>query len=166
MDDPNAGKEFSRDPTVDDLIKLCEKLNEAEVEYVIIGGFALIHYGFLRGTGNIDLLVNPKRENIERIKEALLYLSDKAAKHLNLTDISKYQVVRVADEIVIDLIGKACDITFEKAKKHIVYEKINDVRIPYLDIPTLIETKKTIRPRDHGDREFLEELLQMLKRRS
>ncbi len=166
MDDQNAGKEFSRDPTVDDLIEVCRHLNNEGAEYVIIGGFALIHYGYLRGTGDIDLLVNPSEENIAKIKDGLLYLPDQAVKELTLSDVTSYQVVRVADEIVIDLLARACDITYDVAKKHIVYEKINDVVVPYLDIRTLIKTKMTIRPRDQEDRKFLEQILQQRKKKS
>jgi len=30
-------------------------MNASGAAYVVIGGFALIHYGFVRGTGDIDL---------------------------------------------------------------------------------------------------------------
>jgi hypothetical protein len=46
MDESNAGKEFSRTPTLDDLVELCRNLNAVGAKYVIIGGFAVIQYGF------------------------------------------------------------------------------------------------------------------------
>jgi len=51
MDESNAGTEFSRNPTIDDLVELCRNLNAAGAEYVVIGGFAVIHYGFVRVIG-------------------------------------------------------------------------------------------------------------------
>jgi len=166
MDDSDINKEFSRNPTLDDLVELCKHLNEINAEYVVIGGFALIHYGFIRGTADIDLLVNNSEENISKIRTALLYLPDKAAKELSLTDIKEYHVVRIADEIVIDLLEKACGVSFEDAKKHIVYETIKNIPIPYLDVELLIQTKQSIRPKDVIDRQYLEQLLNSLKKKS
>jgi len=166
MDDSDINKEFSRNPTLDDLVELCKHLNEINAEYVVIGGFALIHYGFIRGTADIDLLVNNSEENISKIRKALLYLPDKAAKELSLTDIKEYHVVRIADEIVIDLLEKACGVSFEDAKKHIVYETIKNIPIPYLDVELLIQTKQSIRPKDVIDRQYLEQLLNSLKKKS
>ncbi len=159
MDESNAGNEFSRNPTIDDLVELCRNLNAAGAEYIVIGGFALIHYGFVRGTGDIDLLVDHSEQNIVRIQRGLMYLPDKAAKDLNLTDVKEYHVVRVADEIVVDLLEKACDVSYQEAKEHIIYETIKDVPIPFLNVECLIKTKQSYREKDVIDRKFLEDIL-------
>ena len=163
MDESNAGKEFSRNPTLDDLVELCHNLNAVGAKYVVIGGFAVIHYGFVRGTGDIDLLVDHSEQNIAQVQQGLMYLPDKAAKDLKLTDITDYHVVRVADEIVIDLIEKAGDITYQQAEDHIVYETINDVTIPFLSIEWLIKTKQSYREKDAIDRKFLENIIKYRK---
>lgn len=161
MDVQNDSKEFSRNPTLDDLILLCKYLNESNVKYVIIGGFAVIHYGYVRGTADIDLLVDGSNENIEKIKKALLYLPDQAVKDVNPQDIAEYTVVRIADEIVIDLLEKACGITYEIAQNHVEYDEINEVKIPYLKVDMLIKTKLSIRPKDIEDRNYLEYILKL-----
>ncbi|MDC4203252.1 MAG: hypothetical protein MPW14_03260 [Candidatus Manganitrophus sp.] len=56
MDDPDDRQGFSRNPTVDDLVQLCKSLNEAGVRYVVVGGFAVAHHGYIRTTGDIDPL--------------------------------------------------------------------------------------------------------------
>jgi len=61
----------------------------------------------VRGTGDIDLLIDSSRENVKSIKEALLYLPDQAVREVRPHDIAKYTVVRIADEIVIDLLEKS-----------------------------------------------------------
>ena len=73
------------------------------------------YYGFPRATEDIDLLVDPSNENISKLKNALSFLPDNAVREVAPDDVEKYEVVRVADEIVIDLLKKACDITFDKA---------------------------------------------------
>lgn len=66
--------------------------------------------------------------------------------------------MRVADEIVIDLLKKACDITFDKAG--IEYFEFRGVRIPIADISTMIKTKQGVRPRDKEDLSFLMDILE------
>ncbi|MCK4418106.1 MAG: hypothetical protein KAV99_08055 [Candidatus Latescibacteria bacterium] len=164
MDVQNDSQKFSRSPTLDDLVDLCKHLNNAGVRYIIIGGFALIHHGFVRGTGDIDLLVDPSQENMKRIKQALLYLPDQAVREVNPSDIARYTVVRIADEIVIDLLGKACEVTYEMAQGHVEYDIVAGVRIPYPQVLLLIQTKQGIRPRDQQDRVFLQQLLKLYQK--
>jgi hypothetical protein len=46
-------------------------LNEAEVEYVVIGGVALVAHGAARATFDIDLCYKRSKENIEKLCQAL-----------------------------------------------------------------------------------------------
>ena len=61
----------------------------------------------LAGDGNeiahIDLLIDTDPDNEASIFKALEYLPDKASRELIPGDVKKYVVVRVADEIVVDL---------------------------------------------------------------
>ena len=104
----------------------------------------------LRATEDIDLLVDPSEDNISKIKSALSFLPDNAVKEVALDDVEKYTVVRVADEVVIDLLKSACDITYEKAG--VEYFEFKGIRIPIADLSTMIQTKQGIRPRDKEDR--------------
>lgn len=61
----------SRPPRIEDLVRLCRRLNEAGALYVVIGGFAMILHGYTRGTMDVDLLVDPAPDNIRRVKAAL-----------------------------------------------------------------------------------------------
>ena len=59
-----------RPPTIDDVRRICRALDEAGARYVLIGGFAVILHGGERTTKDIDLLVDPDPENVERLKRA------------------------------------------------------------------------------------------------
>ncbi len=160
MDDQNARAEYSREPTLEDLVQLCKRLNEAGAKYVVIGGFAVVLNGFIRTTGDIDLLVDSSPENVARIKEALLYLPDQAVREIEAEEVAKYTVVRVADEIIVDLMHKACEVEYEHTHDHIAHYSVADVQIPFLKPALLLKTKMTIRPKDAEDRFFLEQLLE------
>ena len=154
MDD-QGDREYARTPQIQDLIALCKSLNEQEVRYLVIGGFAVILQGYLRGTKDIDLLVEPSAENVRRIKKALSFLPDNAAAELGEDEIEKYEVVRVADEIVVDLMAKACGIGYAEAKASIEYRNIEGVKIPVAKKELLIRLKQSVRPSDQSDVEFL-----------
>lgn len=159
MDAQNDRPEYSREPTIDDLILLCRHLNEAGVKYVVIGGFAIILTGYLRTTGDIDLLVDSSPKNIERIKKALLYLPDQAVREIAPHEVAQYAVVRVADEVIVDLMKRACEVTYDKAEPYIQYQEAHGVRIPYPKPELLIQTKLSMRQKDVEDRLFLEKLI-------
>ncbi|MBM4137291.1 MAG: hypothetical protein FJ241_10745 [Nitrospira sp.] len=116
------------------------------------------YYGFPRATEDIDFLVDPSEDNILKIKNALSFLPDNAVKEVVPDDVKKYEVVRVADEITIDLLKRACDITYENAE--IEYFEFRDIRIPIADVQTMIKTKQGIRPRDKEDLSFLMSILE------
>ena len=47
-------------------------LAEAEVEYLLVGGYAVGHYGYVRATADIDVWVRPTQENAARVVDALV----------------------------------------------------------------------------------------------
>ncbi len=148
-------RRYSRAPRLNDLSRLCKYLNDEGVEYLLIGGFAMILHGYTRGTMDIDLLVNSAPSNIDRIKKALSNLPDNAVAEVANTDVMNYKIVRIGDEIVIDLMEKACNVTYEEAKCHIVARVINGVPVPFADETILMKMKQTVRPKDQQDISFL-----------
>jgi|SRR5215831_3346798 len=51
--------------------ELLQLLNELEVEYLIVGGFAVMKYGEPRYTKDLDVWVHNSAQNSERLVEAL-----------------------------------------------------------------------------------------------
>jgi len=54
-----------------DFKELLALLNAHEVDYIIVGAFALAYHGAPRYTGDLDILVRPDSENGQRILRAL-----------------------------------------------------------------------------------------------
>ena len=158
MDPPNH-RAYARAPEVDDLVRICRSLNEAGARYVLIGGFAVIAHGGARTTGDIDFLVDDSPENIARVKSALRVLPDRAVDDVSDEDIRRYAVVRVADEIVVDLLGRACGLTYSDVSADAEAIDVEGVQIPVASKRTLIRTKETVRPSDLADRQFLQALI-------
>jgi hypothetical protein len=134
-------------------------LNAEEARYLVIGGFAVNQHGFHRTTMDIDLLVDGSLENQARVKKSLEVLRDKAVRELGDDDLRNYLVVRVADEVVVDLMLSACGIDYAAAASEIQIFVINGVPIPFASAKLLLRTKQTYRDRDAEDRMFLERKL-------
>ena len=149
-----------RPPRETDLISLCKALNEQGARYVVVGGMAVIHHGLLRATEDIDLLLERSRENQAKVFAALEILSDKAVREIKETDLDQYTVVRVADEIVVDLMLSACGVSYDEAVDQIERQTIEGVTIPFPTVKLLLRMKQTYRDKDAIDRRFLEDKLE------
>ena len=148
-----------RTPEEDDLVKLCAALNAQGARYVVVGGMAMNQQGLLRATEDIDLLLEGSRENQEKVRKALEILPNKAVRDVNENDLDEYMVVRVADEIVVDLMLSACGLVYAEAAGEIEIRQIQGVSIPFASARFLLRTKQTYRDKDIPDRIFLERKL-------
>ncbi len=59
-------------------INVINKLLEANVEFLLIGGYAVNYYGYGRYTGDIDFWLNPTNENKNNFLNALTALDRNA----------------------------------------------------------------------------------------
>jgi hypothetical protein len=157
---PGSGDQTeSRAPKKADLSKLCRELNRVGAKYVIIGGFAVIQSGLARMTQDIDLLIDTSLENEALVYEALRSLPDQAVNQLDAGDVSRFTVVRVADEFVVDLMAKACGVDYAAAIADAIYDEVEGVRAPFASPRTLLKMKQTFREKDAVDRLFLKSLI-------
>jgi len=52
------------EPIFESFLKL---LNEEQTEYLVIGGYALSVHGYVRATGDINIWINPTKDNAEKM---------------------------------------------------------------------------------------------------
>ena len=110
-------------------------------------------HGLTRMTHDIDLLIDASPENVSKVIDALSVLPDNAAEEVGISDVQKYTVVRIADEVVVDLIGKIGDVTTKNAE--IKEFQVEGVKVPVADIGTMIKTKQGYREKDKEDLAYL-----------
>lgn len=139
---------------------ILEALEQHDVEYILIGGVAVILHGSERLTRDIDIIVNTKLKNIEKLKKALYSVfKDDSIEEISTEDLNKYSVIRYGtpDGFYIDIIERIGasyhDITYET----ILYENI---KIKIATPEALYKLKKdSLRQRDQIDVLFLSELI-------
>lgn len=153
----------ARLPEKSDLIKLCAALNNQGARYIVVDGMAIIHQGFLRATDDIDLLLQRSPDNIAKVRRALEVLPDKAIRQAPANVFDEMDVLRVGDEIMVDLMLSAGGVIYEEAEKEIDIGVIDEVPVPVASATLLLRTKQTYRDKDIPDRLFLQEKLQARK---
>jgi hypothetical protein len=157
--EPESERQVTRVPTDADLVSLARELNRLGVAYVVVGGFAINRLGLVRATEDIDLLIARDRANQALVKQALEFLPDRAIRELGDEDIAQWMVVRVNDDITIDLMTEAGGVRFEDTAGGIETEVIEGVPIPFAGAELMLKMKQSPRDKDVGDRSFLQQLI-------
>lgn len=155
-DRPPTSELEPREPTLEDLRDLCRELNQRNALYVVVGGWAMRAAGYNRRTMDVDLVVAADRANEARVFSALSTLPDNAVRELQPGELQQYNVIRVADEILVDLMRSAAGIDYAEAAKNIIVREVQGVHIPFAS-PRLLWRMKiaTHREKDAGDLVFL-----------
>lgn len=141
---------------MEDLRDLCRELNQRDAKYVVIGGFAIRAANYIRSTMDVDLLVATDADNEARVFAAVATLPDHAARELQPGELAQYTVIRVADEILVDLMRSAGGIDYAEAAKDVVIHEVDGVTIPFAS-PRLLWRMKIVtrREKDAADLVFL-----------
>jgi len=144
--------------TQDPLLRLLARFGEEGVEYVLVGGQAVRLNGYLRATEDIDVLVRASRANGEKIIRALSFLASSAElkpEWFAPGDDGNMENIRVADDLLVDLLFAANGRTYESVQQHVRELEIEGVRVRVLNIDGLLETKTDHREKDVLDKQVL-----------
>ena len=138
-------------------------LSNHDVRYVIVGGEAVIYYGYPRLTGDIDLLYESSRQNVRR-----LYLALSEFWNENIPGLQNEGELMQQGTIIqfgvppnrIDLLNEIEGVSFKEAWTHKVEVGLphegEDVLIHYIGLKDLIRNKKAAgRHKDLEDLKFL-----------
>lgn len=148
----------------DPLLKLLARFQVEGVKYILVGGQAVRLNGFVRATEDIDILLPSSIANGHRVIKALDFLpssKDLVAEWFQVT-ADEPENIRVADELLIDLLFAANGQTFESLAAHVRVLTVEGVEVRTLDIEGLLKTKTDYRAKDRIDREALERLRKLL----
>jgi hypothetical protein len=141
-------------PDFEELLRLLEQNN---VRYMIVGGYAVAFHGYPRFTKDIDIYFLNSEDNIAKVQNSLMQFGFKKKEApLNLFkkkgNIIQFGVVPVR----IDLINSIPGVRFEEAEKHVKRGYFGKVKVNFIGKIDLIRNKKaTGRPQDTVDAKIL-----------
>ena len=114
--------------------------------------------GFVRATEDVDVLLKPGRNNGEKIIRALSFLpasSELDPSWFESLPDGEVENIRVADDLLVDLLFAANGQTLEGLASYIVQIQIEGVEVQVLNIDGLLKTKTDFREKDILDKAVL-----------
>ena len=133
--------------------------NDEQVEYLLVGAYALAAHGNPRATGDIDLWVKPDPKNAGRVIVALIRFGA-PIEQLEDGDFSQPDIVfqiGIAPRRIDILTSISGVMGFEEAWQERMDVEIEEISVPVLSRRHLIENKRsTRRPQDLADVAWLE----------
>jgi hypothetical protein len=153
-------KAHRRPPVPEDIALLAKALGENEVEYVMIGGAAMLLHGFPRMTRDIDLFLPVDPKNNRRLLHALKALPNSRAALAELRPkyLDEGFSTSVEGEIAVDLLYVAAGKKYSDLRSHVQHINFEGVSVATLDVDGMLISKNTPRESDIPDRIKLEKL--------
>jgi len=147
----------------EDILNVWKALREFNVEFILIGGYAINLHGYHRFTGDMDIWIKDTHENRQVLRKAF-----EACGIGDYPMIETMQFVpgwtefHLSNDFTVDILTEMKGLenyTFDECLQMASIADINNVQIPFLHINQLIQNKKTVnRLKDQLDVEMLEEI--------
>jgi predicted nucleotidyltransferase len=147
-------------PDIEDFLRI---LARCRVRYLIVGGEAVIYYGYARLTGDVDIFFEQSAENAERLYGALQEFWEGevpgiggAGELLEPGVILQFGVPPNR----IDVISRIDAVAFGDAwgnRRHVTVQvQGEDIAVTYIGLDDLIANKQAVnRPKDQEDLKYL-----------
>lgn len=145
---------------------LLERMVEADVRFVLVGGLAVGAWGYVRGTKDVDVVPDPAEENLERFAGLLRELDGKVEVEDGLLTADAISIfLRTGDRTLVATELGPVDVlqglpqvpSFAVLDAQATDVDIGGLRVRVCSLEHLLEMKRTSeRPRDRDDLESLE----------
>jgi hypothetical protein len=148
--------------TISNFLTILESFQQEGVDFIIIGGVAVILHGMPRYSEDVDIIIRMNDENISKIRTALSKLyKDESIKEITIDEIKSYSVLRYVSPFndIIDIVGNLGEaFNFENIEFQEM--EVDNKIFKIASIKTLIDMKSnTYREKDMLDLLFLKSKL-------
>jgi predicted nucleotidyltransferase len=136
-------------------------LNSASVEYMLVGGYAVIYHGYNRTTGDLDVWVNPTKENYLKLTKAF------NAFGMGVFDMTMEKFLAEAHydvftfgrpPVCIEILTAVKGLVFNESYAISAMRDFDGLNVQMIDIRDLLIAKKSAnRAKDHDDIEHLKQ---------
>lgn len=147
----------------EDLLNFWKALYDHEVEYLLIGGYAINFHGYQRFTGDVDIWLKDTSENRKKLRKVFIACSMGDYPMIeSMQFVAGWTQFRLNNGLELDILTDMKGLesyTFDECLAMASVADIEGVNIPFLHINQLIANKKVInRPKDQSDVQALEEI--------
>jgi hypothetical protein len=148
--------------------RILRKFISHDVDFVLIGGHAVVYHGVRRTTADIDILVRPTIENGKKILEAFKSLKLQT-EEIEASDFAHEQVFTFGMEPdAVDILTFSKGVAVEEIFKNATQAKMDDLALKIIDIRDLLKNKENLhRKAEKGlvDQQDILALKRILKKR-
>ena len=143
-------------------LRVLDALDKQKVQYILVGGVAVILHGIERLTRDIDIFVKMDDKNIEQLRKALLSIfEDESIKEITLEELQEFAVIRYGtpDDFYIDIMARIGEVA---VYEDLEYETIHyeGTKIKIATPETLYNLKKdSMRYKDKFDAAYLKDFI-------
>lgn len=148
----------------EDYKEMLQLLSEEQVDFIIVGAYALGAHGYPRATGDIDIWVKPNHINSRKLYKALARFGA-PLEQIEIDDFSMEGIIFQIGVIPrrIDLITKIDGVTYEEADEDKITLEVEGLQLPVISLIKLIKNKMaTGREKDELDIKTLKKLSKSL----
>ena len=139
---------------------MLSELNGNDVEFMLVGAYALAAHGFPRATGDMDIWIKSDKDNAARTYSALASFGAPLT-DLSVGDLASPDIVFQigVEPSRIDILTSISGVQFDEAFKRCLQINVEGLEISVISRVDLIENKRTVgRPKDLADIAELESL--------
>jgi predicted nucleotidyltransferase len=142
----------------DDFKDFLNSLNENNVEYLLLGGWAVGIYGHPRATGDMDVLIAVDDANVDRLQKALYEFGAPTVDKSHFKDIGR--IFRMGrPPMRIEIINQASGIDIRDCYSRRTIVNVDGIAISLISREDLLKNKKACgREKDLADVRNLEEI--------
>lgn len=135
-----------------------DSFNKHKVDYILVGGMAVILNGYIRTTGDMDVWVRKSADNYKNILQAFysfgMPIFDMSEERFLSEQFDVWSFGR--DPVRIDLMTEVTGLSFDEAFSNARYFTEDDVSFRFLHVNELVKAKQSSgRHRDIDDIEQL-----------
>lgn len=140
-----------------DFNEFLQLLNKNQVEYLLVGGYAVGYHGFPRATGDMDIWVHANPEGAVKIVAALVAFGFSASSLTHEPFTKPRQVVRIGTPpLRIELLTTVSGVDFQECYRRRQLAVFDGVEVPIISLDDLKANKRAAgRLKDLNDLENL-----------
>ena len=126
---------------LDKLPTVFASFQKNDVKYLVIGGIAAVLYGVPRATFDLDILIEPTKENADRLLTALSEVGFGTAEMTNAQEIIDTEITIFTDRIRLDVQTSTPGIRFEDAWQRRVTMTVKGQQFAVVSLDDLVQSK-------------------------
>lgn len=113
------------------------------VEYLLIGGYAVIYHGFARATGDLDVWIRQSPENASRVVDAVREFGFATPELTPELFLQENGIVRMGTTpLRIEVLGSISGVTFDECHAARRIDIMDGVEVSIIDLDHLLANKR------------------------